>query len=439
MMMPKNPWQAERNKLLLTAFLGCIFYGLFHQAWLAILLATGLYIAHLLFYLFQVQRWIKNAMPLDSKPEAGGVIGKLAYLIYHYKKELEENYRHEQLLTQQLRETLSAIPSATVLLNSDNEIEWANYPALLLLGIDNARDVGIKIDNLLRMPEFLSKIQKVDEENYEQFEISSPVSEHILAMQVVRYGNNRRLLLAHDISAHLALQQSRKIFIANASHELRTPLTVITGYLDYMQSDPSFPKALEEPMQKAQNQAQQMEMLISDLLTLSRLEDKSLKPKHIKAIDLNAHLTAILESLNSSQRTHQHHIQASAPEGLVIYASEKELNSVCYNLINNAINYSEAGSTIEIRWQAHGKKSTKFSVRDEGIGIAPEHISHLTERFYRVDSGRSRKVGGTGLGLSIVKHIVERHHGSLEIHSRLGEGATFAAIFPIHPLDKSSQ
>lgn len=427
-----RPWRSESIRLF-GLLLGILFLQQITGIWwVSILLSSAIYIAFMLHRMHQLYEWLKTGMPDGKTPVADGILGHIITLIYRHKKAAEATNQAQKSLNRQFHETISAIPSATIILNQHNAIEWANYSALALLGINGQRDIGIKIDNLLRQQEFLSHLRKG---NHEQFEISSPISPNLtLAVQVVRYAGHRRLLIAHNITPHIELQRSRKTFIANASHELRTPLTVIAGYLEFMQSDPALPDNLQHPVNKAVEQAGNMEMLINDLLVLSKLEGKDLQEQHISLINLTDHTNMILQTLEASGKTHDHIILSHVDESLSIKASEKELNSVCYNLINNAIKYSESGSEITIRWERQSNDQVKFSVTDQGIGIAPEHITYLTERFYRVDGGRSKRVGGTGLGLSIVKHILERHHARLEINSRLGEGSTFSAVFPIHPL-----
>ena len=213
-------------------------------------------------------------------------------------------------------------------------------------------------------------------------------------------------------------------------------MTVIAGYLEFIQSTKGLPKSLVLPVDKALEQSANMQTLIDDLLTLSQLENKELKQSLLTRIDVEKHLNSILQMLAAGGESTNYTILPHVEDSLYIHASQKELDSICYNLINNALKYSEAGSDINISWKKINSKEVKFSVSDQGIGIDAEHIVHLTERFYRVDSGRSRRVGGTGLGLSITKHSIERHNGRMEIQSRLGEGSTFSVILPINPLKK---
>lgn len=425
----------KRQELLkfIFLFLGIVALNQVIGNWaISTVLGCGVYITLLLRKLYEINQWLSRGMDGELTPESDGIMGHIITLIYRHKKTIEESHRQQTAITRQFNETIAAIPSATIVLNESYDIEWANYPALSLLGINGQRDVGIKIDHLLRQESFTTQLYA---DNGEQFEMVSPVSPEItLAVQLVKYAHRKRLLIAHNITPHIEVQRSRKTFIANASHELRTPLTVIAGYLEFMQSTPDLPESLQRPLQQSIEQSVNMQILINDLLTLSKLEDKNLNPKKLSTVDLSNHLDMILRTLADSGKSKKHTMISHCDKGLTIEVAEKELNSVCYNLISNAIKYSDTDSEIQISWQRLSDNLVRFSVNDNGIGIAPEHIAHLTERFYRVDSGRSRRVGGTGLGLSIVKHIVERHNGRLEIDSRLGAGSTFSVVLPIDPL-----
>ncbi|MBS9778013.1 MAG: phosphate regulon sensor histidine kinase PhoR [Gammaproteobacteria bacterium] len=427
--MSSNPWRTEFYKIILVIACCYALYQITHSWIIAIAVVLISFIGFIGFKLHEVLYWLDHGMQDELTPESGGVIGKIISLAYRHKKTIEKSYQQQQSTVKQFTDIISAIPSATVILSQENEVEWANYPALLLLGIDAQQDIGIKIDSLIRQTDFSKKLRKTDNK---EFEMISPVdSDMILVVQLAKYARKKRLLLAHNISPHIEVQRSRKTFIANASHELRTPLTVVSGYLEYIHSTPDLPDSLLLPVEKALEQSANMQVLIDDLLVLSKLENKELTPDSLTQIDLQNHLSKILQTLAAGGKTKFHKIISHVDKNLSIDACEKELDSVCYNLINNALKYSEKGSKICIAWEQIDKKQVKFSVEDNGIGIAPEHIARLTERFYRVDSGRSRRVGGTGLGLSITKHIVERHNGRMEIHSRLGEGSRFFVIFPM--------
>lgn len=434
--MNKTPWRTELFRLIIT-ILCCVALQQIIGNWtLSIAISAVSLIGFIGFKLHELSHWLNNDMADEFTPESSGIIGFIVTQMYRRKKSIEHSQEQQQTTLRQFNEIISAIPSATVVINKDHEIEWANYPALLLLGINGQRDAGIKIDSLLREIHFSKKLLNG---NGEEFEMASPVDANVtLAVQMAKYAQGKRLLLAHNITPHIEVQHSRKTFIANASHELRTPLTVIAGYLEFIHSTPNLPEELQIPVEKALEQSANMQALIDDLLVISRLQNRTLDPESVSQINLKQHLDSLLQTLDAGGKIRQHKVIANVGEKLVIHAARKELDSVCYNLINNALKYSEDNSDIIIRWEKIDNSQLKFSVTDFGIGIAPEHIARLTERFYRVDKGRSRRVGGTGLGLCIVKYIVERHHGQLEIHSRLGEGSTFAVILPINPLEISN-
>jgi two-component system phosphate regulon sensor histidine kinase PhoR len=221
----------------------------------------------------------------------------------------------------------------------------------------------------------------------------------------------------------------RSNFVANISHELRTPLTVLTGFLETLKDmDKPAGADLKKHFQTMHDQAQRMTRLVEDLLTLSKLET-TLPTRHEGAVDVPAMLTALKEMGELVSGARHHHISLIADAGLRLTGNEEELRSAFSNLINNAVRYTPVGGDILLTWKLDGD-SPVFAVRDSGEGIAPQHLPHLTERFYRVDTARSRDTGGTGLGLSIVKHILLRHDARLSIESELGKGSTFSCVFP---------
>ncbi len=438
--MKINYWLSELLTIIIIFFCCLILYKIIGNFSLLVIICLVIYMTFFAFRLHRFLHWLKNGMQQELTPKSYGVIRVIIDLVYQYKKTIEKSDAQQKAMVKQFTNIISTIPCATVILNQDNDIEWANYSALLLLGIDGQQDIGVNIQTLLRQSKFIKQLGK---KSSQEFEIISPVNATVtLAVRITEYTHKKRLLLAHNISSNIDSQHSRKTFVANASHELRTPLTVIAGYLEFIQSDPSLPANLYTPVNKALKQSDNMLILIEDLLTLSRLENKKLTKKSLCRINLQEHLNGVLQTLTASGKLEKYKIICDVEENLFIEALPKELDSVCYNLINNALKYSEAGTEIRITWKKNQQnikqQQAKFSVTDQGIGIAPEHIAHLTERFYRVDNGRSRRVGGTGLGLSIVKHIVERHHGCMEIYSRLGEGSTFSVIFPLHPLQRQT-
>ena len=255
-------------------------------------------------------------------------------------------------------------------------------------------------------------------------DIASPVVAGVrLQLSLIPYGDRRRLLIARDISRVTRLEQVRRDFVANVSHELRTPLTVIHGYLELL--DPGDVPALAPVLNEMRAQSQRMRQIVEDLLELSRLEMQ----QHVA--EERVEMAPMLESLRReaealSQGRHRVVLRDNAQVDLL--GSPKDLHSAFSNLVSNAVRYTPDGGTITIRWR-RTPSGAEYSVSDTGYGIPAEHLSRLTERFYRVSSSRSRASGGTGLGLSIVKHVLNLHDAELRIESESGKGSTFTCVF----------
>jgi two-component system phosphate regulon sensor histidine kinase PhoR len=223
----------------------------------------------------------------------------------------------------------------------------------------------------------------------------------------------------------------RRDFVANVSHEIRTPLTVLAGFIETLQS---LDLGREERMRYLglmEQQAERMQTLVSDLLMLSRLEGSpqpgmgDWTPAAAMLAQCEQEAKALAVSLGKPMELRF----APAPP-LSIGGAPAELVSALSNLVSNAVRYTPAGGTVEVKCRALDSGRAEFAVRDTGPGVAAEHIPRLTERFYRVDRSRSRETGGTGLGLAIVKHVVQRHGGELRIESAPGLGSTFSIAFP---------
>jgi two-component system phosphate regulon sensor histidine kinase PhoR len=258
-----------------------------------------------------------------------------------------------------------------------------------------------------------------------------------LSAQLIPFGIEERLLITRDITQIEAVARMRRDFIANVSHELKTPLTVIIGFLETL--DELELKAEERArfMHLMQDQARNMKRLVDDLLTLSALEsDQS------ERLDTPFAVAPLLQQLLAEARAlsnGQHTVTLEAGEPAQVRGNMEELTSAFGNLVSNAVRYTPAGGAITLRWSIEIDGSAVFSVSDTGLGIAPEHIPRLTERFYRVDRSRSRATGGTGLGLAIVKHVLVRHDAELVIDSEPGKGSTFAVHIPARRIVRSQQ
>jgi two-component system phosphate regulon sensor histidine kinase PhoR len=249
--------------------------------------------------------------------------------------------------------------------------------------------------------------------------------ELVLLLQIVSYGEDERLMHVKDVTQAERLDRMRQDFVANVSHELRTPLTVMSGFLETIRELKLDPTQREHYLSLMSDQSLRMLRIVEDLLTLSSLE--SAPPPQDQRIMINALMARLREDAEALSAG-RHKILMQAATGFDLLGSEFEIQSAFSNLVSNAVRYTPAGGEIRISWQADSTGGI-FTVTDSGIGIEKTHLPRLTERFYRVDRGRSRETGGTGLGLAIVKHALMRHQSQLEIQSELGKGSRFSARF----------
>ncbi len=331
------------------------------------------------------------------------------------------------------RRAAEALPDGVMILDGQRAIEWMNLQAEACLGLKGSVDTHSRITHLLREPEFLDYLDNSDH-------CAAPLQFQTLRnpgrslqIQAAPFAAGRTLLLVRDVTQLQKLATMRRDFVANVSHELKTPLTVTLGFvetaLDALDDTP--PQEIAHYLQTAVEQARRMQQLIDDLLTLSSLETDSPPPLEdlVDAAALLAEIRQEVEALSAGR--HRITLENTGPQSLL--GSARELRSAFANLAGNAVRYTPDGGEIVLRWSSEGPAAGgRFSVRDSGIGIASQHLSRLTERFYRVDRGRSRDAGGTGLGLAIVKHVLERHQAVLQVESEPGRGSVFSAVFPAH-------
>ncbi|MEN8169544.1 MAG: phosphate regulon sensor histidine kinase PhoR [Pseudomonadota bacterium] len=422
-----NPWSAELRRLLILLLLATLAGLLVGQVGVVLFLTLAVYLGWHLRNLYRLYAWLHDGHSFHP-PEASGIWGDVFNLIY--RSQLRNRKRKKRLTTliKRFQEATAAMPDATVILDSEGGIEWFNGAAQSLLGLQPGRDVGQRIINLIRSPEFRRFLAQGSPN--EPMRIVSPIDENtILNFRVVPYGKNQRLLIVRDVSQQQRLEQMRRDFVANVSHELRTPLTVVSGFLETLldESD-EYPAHLTRSLGLMEQQAGRMSQIVEDLLLISRLEtDSERSPR--ETVVVAAMLNMVEEGMVSMAAEKGLQLQFECDEKLWLYGAEKELYSAFNNLVTNAVRYTPEGGRITVRWyrDEHG---AHFEVEDTGMGIAPQHIPRLTERFYRVDVGRSRDSGGTGLGLAIVKHVLNRHSANLRISSTINRGSTFSCDFP---------
>ncbi|HSV80977.1 MAG TPA: phosphate regulon sensor histidine kinase PhoR [Ramlibacter sp.] len=380
----------------------------------------------------RVLRWLRRGQFREAPP-VGGFWGESAdrfrrALLARDKQAAETEFR--------LREFMEAIrtsPNGVVLLDPRGRIEWCNDTAAAHFGLDPQRDLQQHIVNLLRDPDFSAfyNARTADHDVVVAGPGSSPSRPSKLALRLHPYGEGRHLLLSRDVTAMEQAEVMRRDFVANVSHEIRTPLTVLAGFVETLQSLELPTDERRRYLQMMAQQAQRMQTLVNDLLTLSRLEGSPLPAagEWSEAASLLAQCEHEAQSLARALRKNLALGVGPAP-AVAIGGVPSELLSAFSNLVSNAVRYTPSGGSVDVAMQLLPSGRLEFSVRDTGPGIAAEHLPRLTERFYRVDRSRSRETGGTGLGLAIVKHVVQRHGGELRVESTPGQGSTFAIQLP---------
>jgi two-component system phosphate regulon sensor histidine kinase PhoR len=338
---------------------------------------------------------------------------------------------NQHRLTAQLvrfRSAAQAMPDAVIVLDDEDHISWCNTTAERYFGLDAGKDTGQPILNLVRQPDFAEYIKRG--EYAEPFMLRLQRGEAlVLSVRIVAYGQDEKLLLSRDVTQAENLEVMRRDFVANVSHELKTPLTVVSGFLETI-ADGNV--TLEEPRGRQvlglmRSQTDRMLRLIDDLLTLSVLESTAM-PARETAIDVQALLRTIHEEARALSGG-RHSIVLEPGPAATLWGDEREVRSAIANLVSNAVRYTPKDGRITLSWSERDGEGC-MSVEDTGIGIETRHLPRITERFYRVDTSRSRETGGTGLGLAIVKHVLTHHQARLEVASEPGKGSRFAAVFP---------
>lgn len=336
------------------------------------------------------------------------------------------SHQHASDQLTKIRSALLALRDAVILLNQDDNVEWWNQSAQDLLSLQ-ADDAGKSIFDFIRVPEFRQYYQATTTILSEGVHIESwQDPKRYLKCELTPFGD-QKLLIIYDVTRLQHLEEMRRDFVANVSHELRTPLTVMMGYLENFSDQPDMPPHWRRGFELMTQQTARMNRIVNDLLLLSKIEIE--ETRELNYIDMTRLLTHVYDDAQAYNQAYGHiiHLQIDTYDGL--YGSEMYLNSALSNLVINAIKYTPKGGNITISW-TKTSEGCRFAVEDNGIGIAAEHIARLTERFYRIDKGRSRATGGTGLGLAIVKHVLYQHEASLQIESVEGVGSTFSVVFP---------
>ncbi|QCB45650.1 phosphate regulon sensor histidine kinase PhoR [Hydrogenophaga sp. PAMC20947] len=382
----------------------------------------------------RVLTWL-NKGETSRPPALSGVWGEVLERSRKLVKKLEKKASNSDARLEDFLAAIQASPNGVVLLDSSGRIEWSNLTAATHLGFDPQRDLGQYVRNLVRAPAFVSYM---DIGNFgHEIQIDGPgprpSQPSKISLQVHPYGKKRKLMISRDVTAVQLAETMRRDFVANVSHEIRTPLTVLSGFVETMQCLPLDEEERVRYLALMSQQAQRMQTLVSDLLTLSRLEGSPAPGQGdwAEADELLNHVVQEARGLSAAIAEPTHEIVVETCQALKISGSKTELLSAMSNLLSNAVRYTPGGGTITVGWRVRESDGWgEFFVSDGGHGIAAEHLPRLTERFYRVDRSRSRETGGTGLGLAIVKHVVQRHGGQIDIQSEIGRGSTFVMALP---------
>jgi len=404
--------------LLLVVWGICVYTGL--PRWLMLAGVFGYLFWHL-YHIRRLLRWLddsSNKLPLAAR----GIWGYVYYRLEMKRRKAAKRKKQVGRLLQQFKASTQALPDATIVLDKAFSILWMNDAATALLGIKRT-DVGHPVTNLLRNPEFRRYLSSGRYEN--AIHLESPRDKQTrLFIRIVPFERKQYLLLVRDVTQQHLLETMRRDFVSNASHELRTPLAVLQGSLEQLEGEIGNQAGAANPLARMKRQSQRMMHILQDLLTLARLESRR-EPDGRRAVDFSSLVSEVVEEARlASELQGGHVIQAGIEPDIGLLGNQEELHAVVSNLVMNAVRYTPAGGAINVALYMIST-GARFEVVDTGVGISPQHLQRLTERFYRVDVGRSREAGGTGLGLSIVKHILEQYRSELEISSEPGVGSSF--------------
>jgi two-component system phosphate regulon sensor histidine kinase PhoR len=371
----------------------------------------------------RLERWLSRGAN-TKMPTTSGIWADIYYHFYRIKKNSRKRKKKLGKIIELFHRSTDVLPDAAIVLDSHGEIEWSNKQAKNVLGIKKS-DKGQRLDNLIRAPEFAEFLSSKKKKPV--LTLPSPVdSKIILQFRRVSYGIKQHLIIAQDVTQQNNLEAMRKSFVDNVSHELRTPLTVLKGYLETLcDVDDQQSEMLTNAFRQMHAQTDRMQYLVDDLLLLARLETQTEKKN---CVDVAKLLSKICQEILAIEKDNQR-ITLNLESDYKIYGEEQDLQSAFTNLLSNALKYSLPETPIKVIWK---KKAAGMilDVIDQGEGIAAEDIPRVTERFYRAEVKREKKLSGTGLGLAIVKHVLINHDAKLLITSKVGQGSRFRCIFP---------
>ncbi len=417
-------WIKSLAPVIVALAIGAALAGLFDDTVAAWWLAASflVFAIYRTVYLANLHYWA--ALPRERQMPMG--TGAWGMLLERLSRHMRQAVEEREELTSELERIHTAVdllPDGLVVLDRYDHVEWSNNAAEDLHGIFGRRR---PIHHFIRQPEFVAYLEAGDYSK--SVTMALPVRPgRTFELKMYNTAEGSKLLITRDITDHAKLDAMRRDFVANVSHEIRTPVTVIGGFAETLLDLELDEATRREYLQTILRQSQTMRRLVEDLLMLSTLENASGPPED-ESIDLAGMINALATEARAISNG-KHTIETRLEGPARVRAAPAELESAIRNLLTNAIRYTPANGRIVIESRLRGDEAW-ISVADTGIGVSAEHLPRLTERFYRVDRGRSRETGGTGLGLAIVKHILQRHDAHLDVKSVPEKGSTFTLCLP---------
>lgn len=394
------------------------------------------------YHLIKLVRWLERPK-LRNVPYGVGIWNNIFNTLMLQAKSRKKRKQKLGVALLRFNRIAETIPEGVLILGLDGRIQWLNHMAATHLNLNPERDSNGILAELIGNAQFQQFLNEQASESVDmKLTLDNNGSGLPRILNIIRtpFDEQATLIITQDITAAEQLNATRTAFVANVSHELRTPLTVINGFLETLTDMPELPQEQRQSfIALMSKEGARMRNLLADLLTLSRLENQTDISMHRQPV----YLTALAEQVVHEAKilsAGKHSFVCELATDIWVNGIQQDLYNAFSNLLFNAVRYTPPQGTIAIQLRSeqcqHDSWQAIFQVSDTGSGIAAEHIPHLTERFYRVDSGRSRQSGGTGLGLAIVKHALAEHNGKLQIESVVGSGSTFSAILPQMKNDK---
>jgi len=422
-LLERLSWKRLFLELLIVG-LPALFLGwIFGHIYLFLLIAVFLVLLWHYYNLLKLSHWLwldKSMIP----PQGRGSWEPLFYGLYQMQNRNRTRRRELANLIKRFRSGAESLPDAVVLTTEAGHIFWCNRLAQHLLGFQWPEDNGQHILNLIRYPLFEKYLRL---KNFDEPLTLYFANGNYIEFRIMPYVEGQLLIVARDVTQSRQLDKTKQNFFTNVSHELRTPLTVLKGYLEMFADLNLDESSKAKALNAMSEQAERMDSLVNQLLTLSRIESTP-----IMKLNEKVNMPQLLAQLRDSALalSHgQHDIRFHITPDLMIFGNAEQLRSAVSNLVYNSVKYTQENGQIDVYWQ-RVPQGALFMVRDNGEGIEPQHLTHLTERFYRIDKARSRQTGGSGLGLAIVKHALNHHDSRLDIQSQVGQGSCFSFVIP---------